>query len=961
MKFLDLVAKDIIARFGNDLSEVVMVFPNIRSRIFFDEYIANATDKPLFSPRYEDFDSLFRQASSLREADNLMLISILYKIYVKYFYRNREETETFDEFFFFGETLLRDFEEIDKYLIDAKKLYRNISDLEQLSDDFEHLTQEQVNLLNRFFADIKTNPTRIKDNFISVWSILADVYSDFKAELTAKGLAYNGMIYRDVIEKWNTSAPYYNKENYVFVGFNVLSVCEEKLMENLRPQSLYYWDYDEYFFDNPFVEAGKFIKKNMEKFPPAAVFETHNIEKPKNISIISTSTEVAQASYIPTFIDSLKKKEWLAPDTAIVFCNEQTLLPAMRFIPTNVDKINVTMGFPLNQTPVYDFIIRLLNLQQKGIKNGKFHHTHVLSIINHYYTSLIVGDTELQDLKDKIIDNRLFLSTAEELNIPLIFRCIETSEDMINYLLDIVQAVGIKAKDADVDFARINLLNEAIFRVFRILNRISDLTSQGYLDIKLPTLISLIKRILSAESVPFHGEPARGLQLMGMLETRNLDFDNLIIMSLNEGIMPKAEQQASFIPQFIRRSVGMSCLEHQDAIFAYYFYRLLQRADNVALSYSTASNGIVKSEMSRFLMQIITELPNHEKIRRISIQSDVSPTVNQPIVIEKTPSMMERIIDKFSITGKSNIQLSPTAINSFIDCPLQFYLRYIEGVKEPDELTDELDNKILGTVIHRTIEIIYRHLGGIAPLIAEKNRNSFTPFEVGRAKIEQYAGNRKLIDELLEKAFSVEFFGRPTPRSLYNGEHLIYFGVARNFIRKILLFDAANAPFVIHKMEGYERHTIALANGISVDIGGYVDRMRIKDNTLFVDDYKVSTAENKLGTLSGLFEENAKKHPKHILQAFYYGLIMSKNYPTNDIVPLLLYLPRIKSDIPYIKIGTGQNAMSINDFRLIASEFEAMLCSKIEEIFDPTKPFEANTSTESCQWCDFKNICGKYK
>ena len=214
------------------------------------------------------------------------------------------------------------------------------------------------------------------------------------------------------------------------------------------------------------------------------------------------------------------------------------------------------------------------------------------------FRSLIVGDTELQDLKDKIIDNRLFLSTAEELNIPLIFRSIETSEDMINYLLEIVQAVGIKAKDADVDFARINLLNEAIFRVFRILNRISDLTSQGYLDIKLSTLISLIKRILSAESVPFHGEPARGLQLMGMLETRNLDFDNLIIMSLNEGIMPKAEQQASFIPQFIRRSVGMSCLEHQDAIFAYYFYRLLQRADNVALSYSTASNGIVKSEMS---------------------------------------------------------------------------------------------------------------------------------------------------------------------------------------------------------------------------------------------------------------------------------------------------------------------------------------------------------------------------
>ncbi|MDO4726934.1 MAG: PD-(D/E)XK nuclease family protein [Porphyromonadaceae bacterium] len=958
MQFLNLVAQDVLKRFGNDLSEVVMVFPNIRSSIFFDQYIAQNSDKPLFSPKYEDLNTLFSNASNLETADNLMLLSILYNIYVKHYHKETQEVEieTFDEFMFFGEILLNDFDDIDKYLVDASLLYSNMFDLEELNDDFDHLTDEQIAVLNRFFVDIKTNRTRLKENFLSVWSILGNVYDDFKRELKSKGLAYSGMICRDVIENISNTINSYRKKSYVFVGFNVLTRCEEALMEALKDKSLFYWDYDDYFLHNQTSEAGRFMRKNIKKFPQATLFDTNNISKQKSITILSATTEVSQVGYIPTFITSLQKQEWQSPDTAIVFCNEQMLLPSLRFIPQSVDKVNVTMGFPLNQTPIYDLVIRLLTLQQKGIKEGKFYYPYLISVIDHYYTSLTFGD--MAEVKKSINDKKLFYISPEDINLS-IFRVVDNANQMVDYLLDTIQQIGIATKSVETDFARANLLNEAIFRVFSLLNRLRDLMQQGYLDIKLTTLISLIKRLLSSESVPFHGEPAIGLQMMGMLETRNLDFKNLIILSLNEGIMPKVDMRASFIPHFLRRSLGMSCLEHQDSIFAYYFYRLLQRAENITLLYNTSSSATSKSEMSRFLMQMLTEFPNRQTIKRITLQSNVATRIEQDIVIEKTPEIVAFLMEKFSLSGNGKI-LSPSAINAYLDCPLKFYLHYVKELREPDEFTDELDNRILGDIIHKTLEYIYRQIGKITPL-DNKEQSGFVPFEVSKAQINDYIEHQGKIESLLELAFANKYFNRPTDKSDYNGKQLIYLDVAKNFILNTLRFDLENAPFRVEAMETFLKTEIKLSEGFSVNIGGYSDRIRLKNNTLWIDDYKISSQIQTSPDLPTLFNAEPKPKPNkkrasYIFQSFCYAYVMSRQQANRTIVPLLLYMPKLKhNEIPYITIR-GERIL---DFKPLIDEFEALLKNTVSDIFASNKPFTATPSNNVCSRCDFKNICGR--
>ena len=995
MNFLNLVSQDILRRFGNDLSKITMVFPNRRARLFFSEYLANNSENAIWSPQYADLESLFAAASDLKTADDLMLISMLYNVYIQHFSKNNEgvETETFDEFFFFGETLLNDFNDIDKYLVNAALLYGNLHDLETLTDDFQHLTDEQIAILNRFFDDIKTNKTQLKERFFSIWKILGDVYADFNKELKTKGLAYQGMLQRDALENIKNDVSCYKQECYVFVGFNVLTACEEKLFSLLKHKSLFYWDYDKYYVDNQNFEAGKFLRKNLQKFPNAMDFDTDNLSYLKNITIAAASSETSQTGFIPQWLNKLGKGNFDKPDTAVVLCNENLLLPVVSFIPPEVEKINITMGFPITHTPVYDFIIRILDLQQNGIKAEKFYYTYVLAVIQHFYTSLIFND--FANIENKIVNEKVFYSSKEDLNFEMIFKKIENPAQMADYLLDIVKATGNKTKNIKNDFSTENLYNEAIFRIYKLLNRLKDLLNDGYLDVKLPTFISLIKRLLSKETVPFHGEPVCGLQLMGMLETRNLDFRNLLIISMNEGTMPKVETSASFIPHFIRKHFAMSNIEHQDAIFSYHFYRLLQRAENVAFVYNTVANQTGKSEISRFLLQMLTEFPNKEKIKRIALQTDLKTDNDSQIVIEKTPELLEKIKEKFNIPchcgldpqsvefqetvensndsnfiaiagqarndrGRRTKTLSPSAINSLIDCSLQFYFRYVADFAKKDELSDELDNNILGSIVHRTIELIYRQIAGLQPLVVkqeDKRNNSFEKFVVTKEQIEVYLKRKSLIDKLLETAFEVEFFARKTPKKQYNGEQLIYFNVAKRFVERLLEYDRQNAPIEIYGMETWRKIPYQISEDIWVNIGGFIDRIHLKNNELYITDYKTSKKQNAPKSVEHLFDGKDELRAKYVLQAFVYSLIFAQEFPQKTIVPVLLYLANM-GDLDefshFIKVGD----LAVEDFKKYLPEFDALLKSKLTEIFDEKIPFTQNF-TDKCDFCEFANICGR--
>ncbi len=988
MKFLELVAKDILEQHCGDLSETTVVFPNLRSRIFFDEYLMKYAEKTSFAPRYESLDSLFASVSKLKIADSIMLISILYKHFVKHYSKNNptEEKESFDDFFYFGQIILSDFNDIDTYLKDASKIYNILSDLENLNDNFAHLNEEQIETINRFFGDIGTNKTELKEKFRTIWSVLGDVYTDFKQELQDKGISYQGMLCRDVIDNLaNVSF----KGKYVFVGFNILTPCDEQLMRKLKPQSLFYWDYDNYRKDQYDFEAWRFIKQNMRKFPQKTEFDRDNISKSKQISIISASNETAQMGYIPYFIDSLNKKEWDTPDTAIIFANEQMLLPALSFIPKEVGKINVTMGFPLNETPIYDFIIRILELQQKGVRDGKFYFEYVLQIFNHCYAEAIIGKKHKEETVDNILNNRLFYITPQQLDNEILFKLTSTPQELIEFLLNIVEKIGMWSQENKNTNNSEELFNEAIFRAFQVLNRLKDLILQGYLDIKMPTMIPLLKKLLMEEKVPFHGEPARGLQLMGMLETRNMDYKNIVVVSLNEGIMPKVDISSSFIPHFIRKSLEMSNIEHQDSIYAYYFYRLLQRVDNVAFIYNTASQKTSKSEMSRFLMQITTELPNRDKIRRLSIQNEVLSSNNRVLNRKKSSTDIEFLKQKY-IGTKAQI-ISPSAINTYINCGLKYYYTYVKEIKEPDELSDSIDKRILGNILHKTMEIIYLYIQKyhssinfslqnslVCDFIDELDENCsergrFEPFEVKKEHLEAFISqdNQEIIDNILFFVFDKEFFCAKKYKNDYNGEQLIYFSVANKFVINTLKYDCGEAPFVMIDIESFHSMRLNIDGGMSVNIGGYIDRIRLKNNVLYVEDYKTSSA-NFTSTLDKIFDRTNGNRNGYALQALYYSLIMFNEYGQKYIiVPQLIYSASIReNDQPLLKLSSKTNIDDFNKFNeevkksndnteRISTIFENLLKKTISEIFNIEEPFYATEDIRQCQWCDFKTICGR--
>ncbi|MDR3327237.1 MAG: PD-(D/E)XK nuclease family protein [Prevotellaceae bacterium] len=943
--FLNLVAKDLLSRFNGDLSNVTVVFPNLRARLFFNEHLIENSEKNLWSPQYLDIDTIFKIGSTLKIADPLLLNSILYQVFAKHFALNNpnSEIESFDEFFYFGEIILNDFNDIDKYLVNASLLYANISDLEQLNSDFDFLSDEQKTIINRFFTDIKINKTQLKENFYSIWKILSSVYADFKNKLKNKGLAYQGMLYRDSVENFEKNAIDHNGECYVFVGFNLLTKCEEKLFSFLKHKALFYWDFDNYYLKNEHFEAGTFLRQNLQKFPSALSFDADNFSKKSSVKIISSTSETAQASYIPQWFNQLGGINYQKPDTAIVFCNENILLPVLSFLPTESEKINVTMGFPINQTPVYDYVIRLLELYQKGINTNGFYYIYVQSVLNHHYSLLI--DKELYILDEKIKAEKLFYPTIAELNCKTLFTKIETPTQLIDYLINIVKITGAELKNEDNNFTDENLFNEAVFRVYQILNRLSDLIKEGYLDVKLNTFILLIKRVLAYETVPFHGEPARGLQLMGMLETRNLDFKNLILLSVNEGVIPKTSFDSSFIPQFIRKHFNMSRIEHQDAIYAYYFYRLLQRTENVTLLYNTAKNQTYKAEMSRFLLQMLVEAPF--EVKRETLNTDIQVISNKAILIPKTAELLEKIHSSFD-ANQNGKTITPTAINSLIDCSLRFYFQYIAKFKKEDEFSDELDDGLLGRIIHCSIELIYMQ-------ICNNQQDNFKSFTVYPEQIDFCLKNNILISNIIEKAFEKEFFNRHVSKANYNGEQLIYFGVVRKFIIKLLKYDRQKAPFQVYEMEQSYSIAFDLGNGVKVNIGGRIDRVTIKDNHIYIEDFKTSNRREEANSLQSLFEQHTKR-AKYITQAFWYSFVIEKEFVDKTIVPLLLYIPILSADEPnYIILDKKE----VIDFSVYSSDFEENIKQKISEIFNPNIPFSATTVLDNCTYCDFKSICGK--
>lgn len=959
--FLQSVAHDIHSKLGNDLSKVAVVFPNKRASLFFNEALATESEVPIWSPSYHSISELMESLSDLQLADDLQLITKLYYIFQKH----TDSNETLDDFYFWGELLLSDFDDIDKNLVDADKLFSNLSDLKGIMDDYDFLEPEQEEAIQRFFENFSIEKrTALKNKFISLWDKLGDIYTEFRATLFDEKLAYEGMLYRYNIEKLNKENLNYN--TYVFVGFNVLNEVELSLFEKLRDWSKakYYWDYDVFYTDNKFIrhEAGEFINRNIIKFPNELDKSFFNsLNKPKKMTYISSATETAQARYLPTWIEqNLGEKE---RETAIVLCNESLLLPTLHSIPPKVQNLNITMGFPLVQTPIYSLIKALMELQLDGFNrdNGNYSYKEVLAVLKHPYTRLITDKASL--VEEFIINKNRFYLTPSQINgklkntdtaddfLSFLFEPQIGTKDLCKYLTEAVERVTpLYRKDAKEEDVFDQLYRESLFKCYTVINRFLGLIESDELPIKDRTLQHLIEKVLSGSNIPFHGEPAIGMQVMGVLETRNLDFKNLVLLSVNEGLLPQTPSEASFIPYNLRKAFGMTTIEHQNAVYAYYFYRMIQRAENVTLMYNTASDGLNKGEISRFMNQLLVEWPH--PIERKYIEAGQQPVTEPEIVFDKTPEIFSILKKKYDTSLERNKDriLSPSALNTYLDCKLKFYYRYIASLKAADDVNDEIDAALFGTLFHEAAETIYNE-------IANNQKNKL----ISKDEIESYLKSPYKIEQHVDNAFKKEFFKSDiNERPPYNGLQLINSRVVVSYVKQLLRQDARYAPFTIIGMENLCRKPFQInspSGEFTINIGGYIDRFDLKDGILRIVDYKTGGNAKKINAIEELFEDSNKR-ATHIFQTFIYADIISDDMKQYKVAPSLLYIHRAADEdySPIIQMGS-RPAKDIDDYTEIKEEFFTHLSELIQEIFEKEVSFSQTENRDSCGYCDFKALC----
>lgn len=954
--FLKQVAHDLYNKTEGNFTKAAIVFPNKRASLFFNEYLAQESDRPIWSPTYVSISELFRQSSDLSIADPIKLVCDLYKVFQK----ATGSKETLDDFYFWGEMLIADFDDADKNMADTHALFSNLKDLNELMDNYDFLEEGQKEALSQFFHNFSINQvTELKQRFISMWNVLGDIYAEYKALLESQSIAYEGMLYRQVIEQLDVEALPYNK--YIFVGFNVLNKVEHTLFKKLNEagKAMFYWDYDTFYLNKTPHEAGEFIRRNLRDFPselPASFFD--NLNQPKEVTFIESPTENGQVRYLPQWIrENLTSQE---KETAVVLCNEALLQPVLHALPDNVKHINITMGFPLSQTPAYSFVNALMELHTSGYNpnNGRYLFAEVISVLKHPYTRQL--SPEAEKLEQTLTRDNRFYPLPSELKqdnvLELLFTPRRNNLDLCSMLSEALKEVAViyQQQAASHSDAFDQLYRESLFKTYTLVNRFHTLIESKELNVQAGTFQRLLTRVMSSSSIPFHGEPAIGMQVMGVLETRNLDFRHLIMLSVNEGQLPKAGGDSSFIPYNLRKAFGMTTIDHKIAVYAYYFYRLMQRAEKVTLVYNTATDGINRGELSRFMLQFLIEWGY--PVLRKQLEAAQSPQSSAPIIIEKTPDVMERMKSVFDIRNNPKALISPSALNCYLDCPLKFYYKYVALLSAPDEVTADIDSAKFGSIFHYAAEHIYKDLTAHGKLISRENLETLLKDEV---RLQTYVDN----------GFKELFFNLPpNEQPEYNGIQLINSAVIVKYIQQLLRNDLRYAPFTFIGSEQriFENIEICTSTGdIQSRIGGIIDRIDSKGESLRIVDYKTGGDADTPANVQSLFIPD-KKRSNYVFQTFLYASIVCKKLrEKNDsrlVAPALLYIHRAASEnySPVIQMGEPRKPKEpVDNFAQYEGDFRENLKTLLEDIFNPDISFTQTEIEDKCAYCDFRALCKK--
>ena len=968
--FIEEVAARLYEKYGDDVSSLTLVLPSKRARLFFAEALSKVAVHPIWEPNYISIDDLMCRLSNLEKCDRLRLVAELFKIY------SRTTGETFDDFYHWGEVLVADFDMLDKYQVDAAQLFANISDLKELEAYTGYLDSKHIELINRFWhtmlseGDGTIKGSVEKDSFLKVWRSLGAIYEEFRATLRKLGVGYTGMIYRDAVERLKQDkATLSGDERYVFVGFNALSECERALLEYMQQNCRveFYWDYDRYYIENEHQEAGLFIRKNLQAFGEESGITHDNFRNIKSINVMSTSSNVAQCQCVVDILEKIASESGgqLNKDTAVVLTDENLLMPLLYALPEKFKKeqrnesgevvnpaINVTMGYPLRNTLAYSFVERLLELQkhaQSGddeVNEPTFYYVDVDGLLSHPYIA-DVSTSQYSELRAEIVKHRLFRVPASMLaKSPLlerIFRKATGWKALSEYLLDVVDAVSELGAAGTESATR----TEFLAMVSDALSKLQSIAEQCEVPMD-EIYYSLVRRYLQGERVPFTGEPLEGLQVMGLLETRNLDFKNVILLSMTDNNFPGSRaSDKSFIPYSLRFGFNIPTAEHHEGVYAYYFYRLIERAENLYMLYSSAADGVSTGEPSRYIRQIDYE--TDFKIDYTNVGVEVSLSDGKAIEVEKSEEVFDKLL---RFTGEE-WALSPTAFSTYVKCPLKFYFDVVERLRSDDELDESVDNMTFGNIFHEAADLLYKQTNGYADPSARLTEL--------REKGE--------VEKCVDKAIAKTYFGYKDGvlRQELGGELIIIRNIVREYLGQNLLnYDIKNDDFTEVATERKIGMIVPIRVGeesFDIHLAGRSDRIdTLKNGQLRVIDYKTGKPRLNYAGIESLFhgEPIATTRESNIINTLLYSMIISHN-EGKDVRPELYYVGSMvrKDYSPRFVETIDRQSRTLDSYADVAPEFEDEVKETLREMFNRSIPFRQCEDDSACKYCDYQTICNR--
>ena len=950
--FLKTIAKYLYNNYKDSFKDISLIFPNKRSGVLFQNELNKlVTNKPIWSPRINTINEFMLNYADLDLSNHIELLTELYLTHKKVSGSN----ESFDNFYHWGEIILTDFNDIDKYLVDAKSLFVNIKHFKEFENKIDFLSKEQINTLKRFFEAFNVeDSSKIKKEFAKIWDIMFPLYSNFKSNLISKNIGYEGMVYENALKniKQLNIADYSFKKIF-FIGFNAITPIEEEVFNILKNIELaeFFWDYDEYYISNKQIEAGLFQRKYLKKFPPVNISKNTNQLKGKKIKIISTPTDHGQIFLANQILQTIPNND--ISNSAVILSDEQLLLPMLNNIPDNIKDTNITMGYPITNSLTNNFIEFLIQIQinSQSKKNGEvsFYYKNVISILNHPFTEYLCKDVA-SDITNKVTSENIYQVNIKEFNkhifLEKIFKKIKTTDEFKEYLENQIKYLHEQLWLLENNDDNLLIEKEFIFKIWAQIQTLNNQLVDSGIELKLNTYFNLLRKVIQTTRIPFDGEPVKGLQIMGFLETRNLDFKNVIITSVNEGIIPKQNKTSSFIPFSLRRGFKLPTGELNDAMYAYYFYRILQSADNIWLIYNSGSSGITTNEKSRLIYQL--EYDDNFITSQDIFTQTIDVTSNRNISIEKNGATWNKLQEFINSETK---KLSPSALSIYLQCPLQFYFKSIARITEPDQITETVDARLFGNIFHNSAESIYTLLSKDNQLITSELLNMVLK-------------DKKTIDAVIFEAFNKVFYGEKTEKQFkIDGKNTIIFNIIKKYLKQMLKKDIEYTPFSIVGLEYNVKTNIEIDidnTKNNIQIGGQIDRIDKTDYSLRIIDYKTGKNERNFNILDDVFSSEKIKKTKAIFQTFIYSYIISKTHIDENIEPMIYSVKELfKKDNSFDITSKKDITYKTDGFLGIKSNVEQYLKELLEELFNKNVPFKQTEDIKTCEYCMYKDMCGR--